>query len=293
MKIIDFMSFSPDWFLTLPGMLITGGVVLLLIALIILLTSNKKNDNEKEGKIEESDLGAVPPVSSGVETQETLQPAQNETLNSAPAPTQGLNDTVAPATVDLNTPSIDQSVQAPIQQEPIDFTAMTTPQSVQPTPVSVDMPAAPSFDAPVAPAPVENIAPAAPAIDDAKPSVSVYGGVSPVDTVKPVEQAAPVIYGGADPLENTAPIPKVENHTLYNQPEAKVVEPAQQFGQVAPAAVETKAPSIPDLSASTFGPMSAPAQAPVEQPTIQTTVTPAAEPAQTPIVKEDIETLDF
>ena len=40
------MNFSLDWFLTIPGLLITGGVLLLLIALIILIaTSRKKKDN--------------------------------------------------------------------------------------------------------------------------------------------------------------------------------------------------------------------------------------------------------
>ena len=36
-------SFSLDWFMTIPGMLITGGVVFLIIALIIfIVTDNKK-----------------------------------------------------------------------------------------------------------------------------------------------------------------------------------------------------------------------------------------------------------
>src|SRR5699024_9385403 len=39
------MNFSLDWFLSIPGLLITGGVLLLLIALIILIvTSRKKKD---------------------------------------------------------------------------------------------------------------------------------------------------------------------------------------------------------------------------------------------------------
>ncbi len=36
-------TFSLDWFMTIPGMLITGGVVFLIIALIIFIaTGNKK-----------------------------------------------------------------------------------------------------------------------------------------------------------------------------------------------------------------------------------------------------------
>ena len=40
------MNFSLDWFLSIPGLLITGGVLLLFIALIILIVTgkNKKED---------------------------------------------------------------------------------------------------------------------------------------------------------------------------------------------------------------------------------------------------------
>ena len=50
MKILEFMSFNPGWFLTLPGILITSGVILLLIALILLLTSAKKEEEERLAK---------------------------------------------------------------------------------------------------------------------------------------------------------------------------------------------------------------------------------------------------
>lgn len=43
MNITEFMDFDFAWFLTLPGMLITGGVIVLLIALIIFIASNKKD----------------------------------------------------------------------------------------------------------------------------------------------------------------------------------------------------------------------------------------------------------
>ena len=42
MKVLEFMSFDPAWFLTVPGLLITGGVVLLLIALIVFIATSKK-----------------------------------------------------------------------------------------------------------------------------------------------------------------------------------------------------------------------------------------------------------
>lgn len=48
MNITEFMSFDLEWFTTLPGVLITGGVIVLLIALIIFIISNKKNEKKKE-----------------------------------------------------------------------------------------------------------------------------------------------------------------------------------------------------------------------------------------------------
>ena len=70
MKILEFMSFNPGWFLTLPGILITSGVILLLIALILLLTSAKKEEEEEN----------VSPVNSfttpNVETPVAPEPVQ-------------------------------------------------------------------------------------------------------------------------------------------------------------------------------------------------------------------------
>jgi len=45
------MNFDFSWFLTIPGMLITGGVLLLIIALIIFIaTSSKKDKNKKDNQ---------------------------------------------------------------------------------------------------------------------------------------------------------------------------------------------------------------------------------------------------
>ena len=37
------MKFSLDWFLTIPGMLVTGGVLLLIIAIIIFINYHSLN----------------------------------------------------------------------------------------------------------------------------------------------------------------------------------------------------------------------------------------------------------
>ena len=48
---MNIMAFSFDWFLTVPGMLITGGVLLLLIALIMFIVTSVKS---KKGSKEEA-----------------------------------------------------------------------------------------------------------------------------------------------------------------------------------------------------------------------------------------------
>lgn len=57
MNITEFMSFDLEWFTTLPGLLITGGVIVLLVALIFFIISNKKTDKkEKEEVVEQQPI---------------------------------------------------------------------------------------------------------------------------------------------------------------------------------------------------------------------------------------------
>jgi len=286
MKIVEFMSFSPDWFLTPPGLLITGGVLLLLIALVILLTSNKKKE---EGSTE-----AMPAMESTVSAD--LQ--NGPTVETAPAQSIDLTPSVnnvqveTPA-VNIETPNSEVAVGGVATPEPVNVAPPVQASAFgQPTPATYEIPSqpapeinipSPAVAEPTIPEPA--ITPAVP--EEVKPAVSIYGGVNPVETVKnTAEPVAPVIYGGADPLENTAPIPKVESHTLYNQPEAKVVAPVQDVVTAQPTAiVNNSEPAIPDISSNPVQNVQ-----PVAQPSA---VPPVQEQQQVPIVKEDIETLDF
>lgn len=63
MNITEFMDFDFGWFLTLPGMLITGGVVVLLIALIIFIASNKKDKKKNAEVASDYNNGGGLPVS--------------------------------------------------------------------------------------------------------------------------------------------------------------------------------------------------------------------------------------
>lgn len=92
MKILEFMSFDPSWFLTPSGLLITGGVVLLLIALIVFIASSKKDkgnanvDPTVEGSIPlvEGPTGDVNQMNQGVTTSNMVDPMMNQSMNNVP-----------------------------------------------------------------------------------------------------------------------------------------------------------------------------------------------------------------
>lgn len=255
MKILEFMSFNPGWFLTLPGILITSGVILLLIALILLLTSAKKEEEE-----------------------ENVSPANNFTTTNvetpvAPEPVQ-INVPQAPVQEEIKPPVVEQPTIQPVQnivepqmaqQSPIanmgagilDIANNNTKPVVEEvaTPVKVETPGilnigestvpvqtqpegipsininnvVPPVETPVInPTPVVNatpVVPQAPVQEEVKKvintepvqPVSIYGGVSPTIDIKKenLQPEKTVIYGGADPLENTAPIPTVA-HPAYS-----------------------------------------------------------------------------
>ena len=257
MKILEFMSFNPGWFLTLPGILITSGVILLLIALILLLTSAKKEEEE-----------------------ENVSPANNFTPTNvetpaAPEPVQ-INVPQAPVQEEIKPPVVEQSTIQPMQNNVEPQMAQQTPiinnmgagildianNNTKPvveevaTPAKAETPSininnvVPPVETPVInPTPVVNATPVVPQAlvqEEVKPvintepvqPVSIYGGVSPTIDIKKenLQPEKTVIYGGADPLENTAPIPTVA-HPAYStvvptpQPatprvnEAKLVDP--------------------------------------------------------------------
>lgn len=107
MRILEFMSFNPSWFLTLPGILITSGVILLLIALILLLTSTKK---EEEEEIASQEVESYKPI---VEDELSVEPLEIKVPTVA--------DAVAVAVADADvTPSMavkNEEIVMPIKEE--------------------------------------------------------------------------------------------------------------------------------------------------------------------------------
>jgi len=290
MKILEFMSFNVEWFLTTQGMLITGGVLLLLIALIILLTSGKKDKEDEDvtasiaqAAAEESLVNQnvqepvavpeVPVLEPAVNTLQNNVVMNNEPTNVVNGVTDIANvsqpiEPVVPA-ININTePSVEQPVVSePVVPPVLNINSVMPEQPVSPVvePVAVPTPEVnmPEMNInlnPVVETPVE------PVIEQS--TVSIYGGVSPVQNLynTNIEQPKPVIYGGADPLENTGALPKVEIPAAPVE-EVKVVEPVMQ--------------------AQTF------TQTAVIDNSVNNTIPAVEQAVSQPVAQEEIETLEF
>ena len=293
---LDLISFNPGWFLTKEGILITVGVILLLIALILLLTSGKKDakESKKDEVVEQpkSDTQNVEtpvvvpntvvqqPEQIVVPTMDQVQNISNEPVVKNEEPKLEIFEPVANSQVPTQT----------VEQQPV-----INSNTVVNEPVMNTSPVLEINSEPV----VENAAPnttqTVETIEEAKPAVSIYGGVSPkTDLYKTEQQAKPVIYGGADPLENTSPMPKVDSAMLYNEPvkheDTRIIEPIQDVTVPNQAAVM-------DNSVVDTIPASPVIEPVIEKPTTsplfaETPSTPVQANVEQP-VSDEIETLDF
>lgn len=198
-------TFSLDWFMTIPGMLITGGVLFLIIALVIfIVTGTKKPKTNKEVEKVQEDSKKEAIVATTTPTVE-----QTPVTNTAPA-------TVTPEPVVTATPVV---------PTPVSNVEENKETVVVSTPVETVKPIVPPT--PVVTKPIEAVEPL---IEEKKevvpPIVSsdmprpIYGGVSPVVPNVSHEEHRP-IYGGANPLENTQSVPIVPP-TPVTQPKVDI-----------------------------------------------------------------------
>lgn len=290
MKILEFMSFNVEWFLTTQGMLITGGVLLLLIALIILLTSGKKDKEDEDVTASIAQAAAevslvnqnvqepvavpeVPVLEPAVNTLQNNVVMNNEPTNVVNGVTDIANvsqpiEPVVPA-ININT---EPSVEQPVVSEPV------VPPVLNINSVMPEQPVSPGVEPVAVPTPEVNMpemninlnpvveTPVEPVVEQS--TVSIYGGVSPVQNLynTNIEQPKPVIYGGADPLENTGALPKVEIPVAPVE-EVKVVEPVMQ--------------------AQTF------TQTAVIDNSVNNTIPAVEQSVSQPVAQEEIETLEF
>jgi len=316
MNITEFMSFDLEWFTTLPGMLITGGVVILLIALIIFIVSNKKTDKkieEEMPKVENVDVtnvasNEVPtelpqtpvaemaaPVVVPTVPEVTEVPNNNSytssgsvnILGSIPEvnPIPQVDNTIVGANVENtvnNTPAnvIDFSSVTPVVNEP------TVVSPVQPATMSVE-PVQPvvqdftQFNNPTVEQPQEVPVVNTPVVEQPQEMPVVN---SPV-IEQPVVEAKPMIYGGANPINTVDVAPVTEaKPVIYGG--ANPLENTTTFPRItnneAYSASTNIYPSEPVVTES------APVvPTPVEQPVVpEFTVNPA--PAVEPVVQETI-----
>lgn len=262
-------SFSLDWFMTIPGMLITGGVIFLIVALVIfIVTSTKKTKISKEVK----DIQEVSKQEATIAATSTIAPTTVTTNNETVATPQSVvtNESVVPAT---SISSMAEKV-VPKEMEPAVFTApisqnvVSTPQpafdneisniveqnisAVNPTTVqttnSVIEPtvSAQSITVPTGstiehtPIINQSVVSDIPTKEEKKeviqtPSADmprpIYGGVSPIVPNVPHEEEHRPIYGGANPLENTQSVPIVPQRPVVTE-DTKVVVPTVEISTV-------------------------------------------------------------
>lgn len=256
MRILEFMSFDPSWFLTIPGLLITGGVILLLIALIVFIVTSKK---DKGNSVDPMVDGSIPLVEGNMGD-----------INQMPSPMSGpnmnYNDTMYQQ---VAVPEMNMGVNPTPQMAPNNYVDLNQNPSVMPSmPEMAPNPTVMPNMEPMAPNPMPvnytdnmpidqtNVIPAVtssmavndqeviPVLNNQVNNPVQYtnvGNVQP-NLVEPVIQPTPTpvveeptvvtpniyggsnpsdmnnrpIYGGANPLENTSSIPKITAHTAYN-----------------------------------------------------------------------------
>lgn len=285
-------SFSLDWFMTIPGMLITGGVIFLIIALVIfIITGNKKTKTNKEvvaaqdSSKQEAAVVATPAVGQAVTTSEPVVTPQSVVTSESVVPTPPIS-------------SMAEKV-APKESEPAVFTA-PIPQNVAPVPqpvVNNQVPNIAEQSATVPTTPVVNqpVVTEVPVKEEQKETIQtsgvdmprpIYGGASPIVPTVPHEEEHRPIYGGANPLENTQSVPIVSQRPVVTE-EVKVSIPTVEIPTipVTPNVTPTVAPQATnDIFAS-----NSVSTTPVAPQTVKTTV--AVQPAVSQSQTEEIESL--
>lgn len=287
-------SFSLDWFMTIPGMLITGGVVFLIIALIIfIVTGNKKPKTNKEVQaVQEASKQEAVATASQTVTPTPVVPTNNQVVTPQPVVTP---EPVVPATP-VNSMA-EKSVKEEV--EPAVFTA-TIPEDIAPQPVvqqSVPVvnptvspivnntTVSPTMPTPAVPTieqtPVVNqpVVASIPVNEEKKetiqtPSVDmprqIYGGASPIVPNVPHEEEHRQIYGGANPLENTQSVPIVPSRPVVTK-EVKVEVPTVETPTV-PVTPSVTSQVSNDIFASSSVAATPVNANPVVEPTVQSTV---------------------
>lgn len=263
------IAFSTDWFLTIPGMLISCGVLLLIIALIMFVVSSskgrKKKNKDMPVSMNDTTVPNVPTentnpvVNSFVETpipEVPVAPVVDFNNN-----TVAVNEPMGPITESVMPTNVIPEVEAQPVVSPIpEVTPVIANEPVQPVvePVSPVVPEiiVPEVQADVIPTETIKPQPVETKVEDPvlgnvavnannvnMPSVNIYGGVAPV--VPPVQEEVRPIYGGADPLDATQNLPKMDVHHEPYSGGKDVVTPIPAVTEI-PVVEPVSAPVAPN-----------------------------------------------
>jgi len=290
------IAFSLEWFTTIPGMLITGGVILLLIAFIMLIVGSSKGKKKNKGGAAQSvaDTNAAVPSAeaSGVVASEAVMPSMptvedqavtsNNSVDSVATsePMGPITESVAPTTVvpevaTVQTPAVEAPTVEPVVNP---IPTVDIPPIVPATPVESPIPTVEPVvpTETIEPVVAEPVLETPDALNLEKTSVNIYGGASVVPNV-PVQEEARPIYGGANPLDATQNLPKMDVHHEPYSGGQDVVNPIPTV-DVVPAPQE--APVV-----------EAPVQEPVQPPVVEAipVVEPTAPVATPEVVNQPVE----
>lgn len=244
------IAFSTDWFLTIPGILITCGVILLIIALIMFIvgtTKGKKNKEmpkvEESSNVGESQVEAVPTVETVAPVDSVAKESSFINVNTVAEPTLQTEEVTPVAPVIPEVPVIDMPQVAPVVTEvvpPVEIPSVVPPAQ-EATPV-VEIPA---INTEVIPTVSEPVVEMSEGTTSETTSAGIYGGSVPTieaSPVQPIEEARP-IYGGADPLEATQNLPKMDVH---HEPYSGGTQPVENVIPVIPTPIDVT--PIPEVA---------------------------------------------
>lgn len=123
------MNFDFSWFLTIPGMLITGGVLLLIIALIILIVTSSKKKKDQELPTDNINDGMQPQINqpNGIATEPGVM--NGEALPEMNSPIMNNNDSIMniPQPIPMDLPN-----QVPVDAAPMMENIQQTPETITP-----------------------------------------------------------------------------------------------------------------------------------------------------------------
>ena len=259
------MDFSLDWFLSIPGLLISGGVLLFVIALILLIATMAKK-KKKTGDT---------PVTTNNEAPAPNAAMPQTAMPQAAMPQAGVNNNSA--LPEMNSPSVTGG------------TIMDIPAPAVP-PVAGQMP---DMNANVN-MPMNNAMPTGTQPNMAMPSMDMTGAQIP-PMQQPMDMAQPMNTTSQMATQEVVTPNTLPNENVVEAPQAPVVEPMPQTvtpqatPEVAPIApMENQVPAMPSVEpiAPAVTPQEPIAPQPVAQEPIvspeptQAPVMPSVEPAQ-------------